>query len=51
MSIKITYKDGKEDVFPEGDSWDYEDDNFLVIQDEEENSIALVSVDSVLKAE
>ena len=51
MSVKITYKDKTEDIFPDGTGWDADDDTFLVIQDKDDETIALVNVDQVLKAE
>ena len=51
MSVKITYKDKTEDIFPDGEGWDADDDTFLVIQDKDDETIALVNVDQVLKAE
>jgi hypothetical protein len=51
MSIKIKYKDGNEEIFPDGTGWEYDDETFLVIQDKDEETIAIIAKDSVLKAE
>jgi len=46
MTVKITWKDGTEETFSEGKSWSIED-NYLTIEDEDEDVIAAVNFDEV----
>lgn len=46
MTIKVLFKDGNEEEFSKGNSWSLED-NYLTIEDEDENVIAGINFDEV----
>ena len=49
--ITITYKDKSEEEFNHAENWDYSGDDFIELQDGEEEIIALINISEIRKVE